>query len=82
MTRVSSPTYSATAEMMTTSGQLLVVLGVIGAGGAAIVFGVAAPQRHRPAGGSSLRSLQRWMGALLLGAVLIAALGAVVVGIA
>ncbi|MDY7530049.1 MULTISPECIES: hypothetical protein [unclassified Cryobacterium] len=71
---------SATAEMIATSGQLLVVLGVIGAGGAAIMFAVVAVKRRRPSVAASLRSLQRGTVALFLGAVLLAALGIVVVG--
>ncbi|POH69163.1 hypothetical protein C3B59_05865 [Cryobacterium zongtaii] len=81
MMRVSSPISSATAEMIATSGQLLVVLGVIGVGTAALVFVVVAVKRRRPAVAASLRSLQRGAAALFLGAVLLAALGVVVVGI-
>ena len=81
MIRVSSLTATATAEMIATYGQLFVVMGVIGAGGAAIVFAVVAVKRRRRSVAASLRSLQQGTIAVFLGAVLVAALGVVVVGI-
>ena len=80
-TATSSATATAPAEMIATSGQLLVVLGVIGAGGAAVMFAVVTVKRRRRSVGASLRSLQRGTVVLFLGAVLLAVLGAVVVSI-
>jgi hypothetical protein len=69
------------AELIPDIGQLLMLLGVIGAAGSALVFGVVTIKRRRPAGPASLADVQRGAGAVFLGGLLITALGALVVGI-